>query len=434
MLVRTLYYLWQLERSQWLTPPELRKIQYKKLKAMMRHAYNNVPFYHKTFEAAGVKPEDIKSIDDLSKLPIITKLDIQMNFPNGIVSKGIDVDDRVKVFTSGSTGIPLTIIFNKKAKCFINAVHIRSQLECGLKLFNKSVVISDPEDIPRGKPWYEHLGILRKLYISCFDTPEDRLHILKQYRPYAIYGFPSYLWLLAKAMCERSDEKIHTKLIFTSYELLDKESRNFIESVFNIKINDVFGCNEVGDTAWECNEHVGYHINSENVVMEFTKDGENVAPGERGNITYTSLVNYAMPLIRYDVGDVGIPSNEQCPCGRGLPLIKIIEGRVGDFIITSDGKIFPPVIFFPFPFKHADYGGILQFRVIQEKTDELSFLLVVSKDFLQNSAQIFEDASRKIKNTFGETMNIRFQIVEEIPRDPSGKLRKIISKVSQTHI
>ena len=157
--------------------------------------------------------------------------------------------------------------------------------------------------------------------------------------------------------------------------------------------------------------------------MEFLKNEEAVSPGESGEIICTSLVNYGMPLVRYKLGDVGVYCEEQCSCGRKLPLMKIVEGRNDDFLITLDGKSISPTIFFPYPFENIE--GIRQFRVIQEKKDELKIQLVARDNFLKDN-EVLEKAKREIKNVFGE-INVEFQLIEKIDKDPNGKLRKVIS-------
>jgi len=154
-------------------------------------------------------------------------------------------------------------------------------------------------------------------------------------------------------------------------------------------------------------------------------DGEAVEPSERGEIVCTTLINHAMPLIRYRIRDVGVSVEEQCSCGITLPLMKIMEGRADDFLVATDGRIIPPTVFFPYPFENVE--GIRQFRVIQERRDKLTIQLVAKETFLSN--EVLEKARREIHKLFGEDMQVESKIVSKIERDSSGKLRKIISHV-----
>jgi len=182
--------------------------------------------------------------------------------------------------------------------------------------------------------------------------------------------------------------------------------------------------NEFGNIAWECREHSGYHINADNKFVDFVRGEEPVSLGEHGEIVCTSLNNYAMPLIRYKLGDIGIPQEGGCSCGAVLPLMRLIEGRTDELLSTVDGRIVTPLIFFPYPF--SNYEGIYQFKVIQEKIDKILIQLVV-EDGDKTYDDVLENARKEIKNVFGDSMQVEFEFLDEIKPDPSGKLRKIIS-------
>jgi phenylacetate-CoA ligase len=218
------------------------------------------------------------------------------------------------------------------------------------------------------------------------------------------------------------------RLIFTSAEVLDNESRKLIQSVFGSEVFDNYACYEFGLLGWECQHHMGYHMNVDSVIMEFVKDGEPVTEGEGGEIVCTSLLNRAMPLIRYKMGDIGVPLAESCSCGVTLPLMKMMMGRADDFLTTIDGKAVPPTVFFPYPFEEADFGVIAQFRIIQESSDKL-VIYIALQDGFHDEDKVLQNAERRIQKLFGEGMQVEFKIVSELKRDPSGKLRKVISRV-----
>ena len=185
---------------------------------------------------------------------------------------------------------------------------------------------------------------------------------------------------------------------------------------------DQFGSVEMGRTAWECPEHTGYHIDMEAVVMEFIKDGEQVSTGERGEIVYTNLYNYAMPFIRYKIEDIGIPTQEKCPCSRNLPLMKIIEGRKDSFMKMPNGRIFPPTIWVVILMHYK----LDSYKVIQEKIDELTIQIVPLQTFNQD---IIEKIKRDTHDVIGGEVKINVEILDEIPREKSGKVKSIVSKL-----
>ncbi len=168
-------------------------------------------------------------------------------------------------------------------------------------------------------------------------------------------------------------------------------------------------------------------MNVDSTVFEFVKEGESVSLGESGEILCTDLINYAMPLLRYELGDVGVPVEDCCSCGIRLPLMKRLTGRTDDFLIALDGRRISPLIFGPFPFENME--RIRQFRVIQERKDRIRFQLVLKGTF-PNSEQIFGEAEKKLERLLGIGIHVDFDILDSIQRDPCGKLRKVISRVS----
>jgi phenylacetate-CoA ligase len=425
--LQTLFDLYALRRHLHSNPSELKDVQTKRLRAIMNQAYANVPFYHRKFDEARVRPDDIKNVEDLTRIPMSTRNEIQAAPLSEITAKNIDIDKCARRTTSGSTGIPLTVTINPRAEQFEEALWTRAYLENGLRIRDKMSVIHDPRSIKasRRNDVLQKIGLMRRQYISIFDTAEKQSKLIEKYNPHAIKGYASSLAILADFI-KRQSSPIHPRQIFSGAELLDNQTRKSISSIFEAEIFDNYACNEFTLMAWECRQHEGYHINVENVIMEFVADDETAAPGERGEIVCTGLTNYAMPLIRYRLGDIGIPNEEQCSCGRTLPLMKVVEGRADDFLITTDGRLISPLVFFPYPFKE---GETRQFRVIQEKRDKLIIQLVLQEG-VRGEREIFEHARKEISRLFGTATRVEFQTLDKIEKDPSGKLRKIISHVA----
>lgn len=423
--LRKAWNLYKLMKSQWWSYEELKKLQEKKLRAIVKYAYNNIPLYHEKFKNARIRPEEIKTTQDLVKLPYLTKNEIQNNFPKRIVASNVDIRDCWIPHTSGSTGKPLKVVYDENAEDFEKAAALRPNLSCGQRLFDKWVIITSPDNIilkNAHKKWFQRLGIFAPDCISLFESAEKQISILEKLNPDILDGVSSSLFLIAKKLNERGNKKLKPKIIYGTSEMLTKEMRDYINSVFNVEMFDQFGSVEMGRTAWECPEHVGYHMDMEAVVMEFIKNGEQVAPGERGEIVYTNLYNYGMPFIRYKIEDVGIPTDERCPCGRSLPLMKIIEGRKDAFIQVPGGGIFSPTIWIVILMHYK----LERFKVIQEKVDEIKIQIVPGRCFNQESIdKIKKDAN----DVLGGEVTINIEIVDKIPREKSGKVRPIVSKL-----
>lgn len=420
--INTLSLLRQLRKNQWLNTSELEDLQSKKLRAMIKYAYENTEFYHAKFKSAGIRPDDIKTAEDLKKIPFTTKAEHREHSMGSMLAKGVNLSRCFVTETSGSTGIPTKVVYDETANDFSKAVNLRSHIENGLQLRSRWAVFGDPHHYQKPR-WFQRFGIYSPVQVSVFDSVDKQLSIFRKFKPDVLDGYTSSIKLLAKEVDEGNIIDIKPKVIFGTSELLDSETRKYINSVFDVEMIDHFGCVELNRTAWECSEHSGYHIDVDAVVMEFIMNGENVSAGERGEIVYTGLYNYSMPLIRYKIGDIGIPSDELCPCGRGLPLMKLIEGRMDSFMQVPNGRIFSPIIWTAMM---RGIPGIGQFKAIQEKRDLIRILLVTNDQF---SKKTIDQIEHDIKEVMGEKINIETEIVDEIPKDKTGKVRAAVSKV-----
>jgi phenylacetate-CoA ligase len=427
LIPRTLYYLAKLKRNLNAEFSELEKMQLKTLRTVVKHAYENVHFYHTKFDEAGLKPSDVRSLDDISKLPITTKSEIQASDFGEIVARNSELYKCTKRTTSGSTGLPLTLYVNQETDDYEKAVWARTFMDNGLSLHEKMAVMTDPRSFPEER-FFQRFGLMRRKYISIFDSVEKQFSQLQSYKPEAIKGYPSSLFLMADAY---TDSSFRPRLVFTSAEQLDKMTRNYINSSFQVNLFDNYGCNEFGLLAWECKEHLGYHINIDRAIVEFVEDGQPVDSNEPGEIVCTSLINKAMPLIRYKTDDVGIPIDEKCPCGKTLPIMKIIHGRKDDFLMSTEGRLLSPTIFFPYPFD--DLKGIVQFKVVQTEINEMMIQIAVNDNFMKSTV-FFDKARSEIQRVFGNDMQVYFEILDSIRKESNGKIRKVVSMLPKNTI
>lgn len=420
--LQKLIYLNRVIKQQWLKLSELEELQNRMLRNILHHAYANVPLYHYKFKEAGIYPDDIKTPKDLSKLPLTTKEELRNNFPHRTIADGVNLNKCWISHTGGSTGIPLKVAYGRRDEDYEKAIALRPNLSCGQRFWDRwAVITSSYHFIP--KKWFQKLNLLSPNYINLYDSIDSQITQLKMIKPSILDGTASSIYLIAKRLKEFNN--IKPRLIFTTADLLTEDMRDLIKSVFNCDIFDQFGCVELARTAWECKEHSGYHIDMDAVVMEFLRNGESVSYGERGEIVYTGLYNYTMPLIRYAIGDIGIPSDEICPCGRGLPLMKVVEGRRDDFITLPSGEICSPRVFSNLM---KDISGIDQYKIIQEDLNKIK-ILISSSDEVHLSEYVIPLIRNEFTRFFGEAINIEIQLCNFIPKEASGKLRKVVSKV-----
>jgi len=412
-----------LKRHQWLKENELRKIQEDRLEKIIAHAYENVPFYNNLLKSAKLKPSDIKTIDDLKKIPITSKKEVQENYPNKIVSKNTNLNKCYYLSTSGSTGRPLKICYDHKFRGFRGASNLYILFELGLKLSDKLVTIRDDELYDVKESWYNKMGILRKINVSIFDHEENILKKLLKLKPDVIYTYPSILALLEKEINQNIHRSFSSKLILTTGEFLSTHKRGKLCDIFSSEILNIYSTIEFGHLAFECKEHSGYHLITDNAIVEFIKDGADVSAGERGDVIVTTLQNYTMPLIRYKLGDIAIPIDTKCSCGRGFPLIKDIEGREDDFFILPSGKKISPRMINVIEF----IPGIKEYKIIQEKKDRIVVKLVPNHEF---SVRTISEVKDKILiGCLGEEVDVKVESVKELPKERTGKIRAVVSEV-----
>jgi len=420
-----------LEKSQWWKRSELEHFQQKRLQALLKHAYENVPYHHKIFRKLELRPDDIKSIDNLQKLPILTKEHIRNNL-NDLTAKNYPKEKLIPSATGGSTGEPMRFFVDKKWGAWNMAAAYREWGWAGYNLGDKMVYLwGAPQDLSQQAELKTRIYNLarRIIWLDAFNmtekTFEEYVRILRKFKPKVINAYTSAIYLVARYMEKRGIDDIRPKAILTSCEMLFDYQREIIERVFGCEVFDYYSGRDTTLHAGECPEHSGYHLTIENAVIEFTKDDEHVAPGELGKIIVTDLSNYAMPFIRYEIGDLGVPSDEICSCGRGLPLLQSIKGRILDCIITPEGKYLTGE-FFPAIFADYDIKGIKEFQIIQKRKDKLSIKLVKGNDFSDEDFSLYLNIIRK---QVGEEMKIDIEFVKSIPLTRSGKHRPTISEV-----
>lgn len=422
MSIALVYHLLKLLRNQWLRKEELEQLQQRKLQKIIKHAYERVSYYHKLLDSVGIRPEDIRNKKDLRYIPITSRSRIQSLPTNEITAQGVILRDCHRMRTSGSTGIPLEVIRSEKEYQLSNLVMLRSLLANGYRLTDKRVVI----EIPRSQRryWFQCLGIMRRNLISAYDNPESQVKQIRQVRPDFIGGLPSSLRLIAEEIRRRHIEDISPRGVATGGELLDLKTRQIIQSAFRLKIVDFYSSEECGNIAWECDRHEGYHTNIDSLVVEIVNNGKPAKPGEKGEVVITSLDSYAMPLIRYCIKDIGVRGESLCSCGRGLPLLRRIEGRSYDLVVLSNGNILSP---FELTCALEGVPGVLQFKVIQKTIDQFVLQLKIERNITKGT--VIRKTRTEMTRILGQQTHVEIQIVDEIPRDLSGKLRSVVSNI-----
>ncbi|MFA5450509.1 MAG: hypothetical protein WC231_00720 [Dehalococcoidales bacterium] len=425
-------YYHTLMKTQWWPVEKLQELQNEKLRRLINHAYNNVPYYRELFNNLVLQPGDVQTAEDLINLPILTKHDVIKNFEN-LKSSDFDKYKPIINSTGGSTGEPLKYYISKDVASINWAGMFRGWNWAGYKLGEKRIAFGGSSLVPFDKTsLFSRIrqALERNTPLSAVSLNEDKLASHVQYMNKAkasfIYGYPSSIYLLADYCLGNNIQELSFKAVFCTAEVLLPKYRQVIESVFNCKVFDQYGSYDGGAQALECEEHNGFHISAEKVIVETVDDdGNPVEPGRTGRIIVTDLHNYAMPFIRYENGDIGSLSNEQCPCGRGLPLLESLEGRTADIIRLSNGtSITGPAV--TLIFKGCN---VKQYQLVQTSHNQLVVNIVKGENYSEADECHF---MRVLKHHAGDGVSVNVNYCDTIPVTRAGKYRFIINQCSNT--
>lgn len=417
-------YLRRLLKSRYLPRKKLKRIQLKKFKKLLIHAYKNVPFYHEKYTKAGINPYDIKTEKDILKIPILTKSEIKDNFPDKILAKGTDIKKCVIDTTSGTTHTPLKYIISLRNQPIRDAIHnyIWEIVGCS----KKSTLIFISINVKKLNILY---GKKKRFKMSPFSDLKFQLQTFDRTKPDFLYGTPSVLYALALQL-KKSNYffKKSLKGIILTGETFSTMAEETIKKVFNTNIFESYGSGETVDAACECRAHKGMHEIMEHNYVEIIKDNRPADEMEAGNVLITDFDNYDMPFIRYDVGDVARRSYDVCGCGITGPLIKNIEGRKHDFLVSTDGKLITPFAFTGHfsPFSKEPLISIIeQFQIVQDKKKDI-VINIVAKDKISKAVR--SNLINFMKKQLGK-VNVSVKLLKKIPLEKSGKFRIVKSKV-----
>lgn len=425
----------KLMNTQWLTRNEIKHIQEQNLFALLKHAYDTVPYYHRIFKERNLQPSDIKKVEDLSKLPILTKQDINNNF-NDLISTSYKRKDLIP-YQSGGSGDPIRFLITRDKISWELAAEYRAYRWAGyrrgdrcLLLWGSSIDLAEDKALLKRLTRKFERTVVLDAWLLSDEVMSSYVEKFRMFKPDAVRGYANAVYMLAKYCNKHGIVDLRPRTVVTSAEKLLDSKRRDIETAFGTRVFDYYGSREIGAIAAECDEHNGYHINAENLALEIIREDEPASVDEEGAIIITSLRNYGMPFIRYQIGDVGKLSDEICICGRGLPLLSSVEGRLSDFLAIYDkkkGRIMPYMVGSPgFVGSIFMYVPVSSYRVIQERIDLIRIQMVKGEGYSQKDNVFVISA---VKRFLGDNCEVEFEFLESIPPLPSGKRSTFSSKI-----
>lgn len=419
----------ELSRSQWLDRQSLQVLAQDKLQRLLEFAYQNVPYYREVFHRSGIALDQLSTPEAFRQLPPLTKNDIRESLDE-MVSTKLHGNHLIANSTSGSTGEPMRFYHDTRSNAYRKAGEIRGKEMTGFRFGEREVKLwGSPIDESSATNLFgrAHGRLTNLRFLSSYELAprqmDQYIELMRRFKPVLMVSYPSALETFANYCREKQVTGDLVKLILTSAETLFPHQRELFETQFGAEVFNRYGCREVSDIAQECVAHNGLHVSADRVMVEIVDEhGQLCKPGQPGEVLVTDLDNYAMPFIRYRIGDSATWSEEKrCPCGRGLPLLAAVEGRSMDAVKSREGSTlggtFWTILFRARP-------GIKQFQVVQDSIDGINVSFVRGDGFEPAALDYF---TLKIREKCGPNFNVDYQEVPSIPNQQSGKRRLVIS-------
>ena len=427
----TLQHLAYLQSSQWFGPAEREARETSALRQLLVYAGNNVPYYRELFRKQGFDPRGLEGVADLEQLPLLTRDIVRERYDDLI-----DPLHRGKNFkkgTSGSTGKPLRFEFSRESECWRQAVKLRGYGWAGYRpgrktFFYWAAVSAGP---PSVKTRIDRL-LRRETVLDSMKQDESArraaLDVLRRTRPEIIICYTQACAQFAHWIVDNRLRDWDDIPVICGAEGVLSADRAILSKAFGAGIFESYGSRETMLMAAECEQHAGMHLSQENLVLEVTKDGHAVGPGNAGDVVVTDLHNYGMPMIRYVNGDIAVlASADRCPCGRGLARLERVDGRRADTLLDKQGNAVPGIVFHVL-FSDARREIVRQFQAVQRTDGAVVLKIVRGRDFA-------DDAFLSVTGRFSEYLRgqpFTVEFHEAIaPHQGSGKHQTIVAEVAR---
>jgi phenylacetate-CoA ligase len=419
----------QLERAQYLPAETIRQRQWQAFVELAKYVYSNNDFYRSKFDAAGFAPAHLSDWADLRRVPILTKAEVRAGGLK-LLSAGMDPNRLMKAKTGGSTGKPIEVFFTEHVSQLRNAIGRRNKDWAGWRP-------GEPVGAVWGNPVYPSTlkGRLREwvlsptIYLDTMRMSDEAVTTFARdwtrTKPTMLFGHAHSLYVLATIVRRLAIDAIKPNAILPTSMMMPAYERKVIEEVFGAKATDIYGCEEVGLIAGECEKHDGLHLNVEQLIVEVVRpDGSEAGPGETGAVIVTDLLNRAMPFIRYRIEDMAEVADHPCICGRAIPTVRRVIGRTADFLRRRDGSRVAGISLIENTL--TDIAGIDQMQIVQESIERLVVRIVPGADLTPaNRAAL----ANYFAATFPGT-DVELQDVAAIPAEPNGKYRFSICRIA----
>jgi len=418
----------KMDETQWWPQDKIEALQLERLRNLVSHAEQHVPYYRELFEKIGLTAASIQSLADLQRIPFLTKPIIRNNLERFKSDKAQHLS---RFNTGGSSGEPLIFFIGNERVSHDVAAKWRATRWWGVDIGDPEIVVwGSPIELTsqdRVRQFRDRL--MRTQLLPAFEMSEAKLdgfvETIQRARPAMLFGYPSSISLIARHAEKRGQHMsdLGIKVAFVTSERLYDHQRDEISRIFGCPVANGYGGRDAGFIAHQC-PNGGMHITAEDIIVEIVdKDGNALPNGTAGEVVVTHLATSEFPFIRYRTSDVAILSDAKCACGRGLPMLEEIQGRATDFIMATDGTIMHGLALV-YPIR--DIPGISAFKVVQETLERVVVHIVPEESCGQ---QVETLISEGIKARLGQSVVVQVLRVGEIPKEKSGKYRYVQSLV-----
>jgi phenylacetate-CoA ligase len=431
--------LFQLDQTQWWPAETIREFQFRQLKLLMSQARRNVPYYKERLRAAGFNPREAITPESWRELPILRRQDIQAAGTRLHARKLPRRHGKAwSVTTAGSTGRPIQVLKTQLTNFLAGVFTMRENFWQGRDLSLKLATIGNTRVVgeapyPEGSILANEKRAASLLYalgpsvgldVNC--AMEQQVAWLERHRPAYLKTYPTNALRLARHCLDKGLELPGLLEVQVFSEIVDPELREVCREAWGAPVVDQYISHDSGYMALQCPDHDHYHIQAEGVLLEvLDQEGQPAQPGSIGRVVVTPLHNFAMPLIRYQIGDYA-EVGEPCPCGRGLPTLKRIVGREQDLLTLPGGEKRWTSINQRLSTGFLEVAPITQFQIVQNRLEALEVRLAAERELTTDDE---ERLRQWLGQVFGYPFEVSFRYYDEIPRTPGGKFRDFISEI-----
>jgi len=422
------------EKTQWYFPEQIKEYQHRQLEKLLKHASEHVPYYRQIMQECGALQNGSIDLDRFTDIPFLTKDVLRERFEE-LKSDDLQQRNWYENASGGSTGEPVVLIQDREFSDRSRARTIIGSRMAGIELCDPEIILwgstrdlfQEAEGLRAKLDKFIRNQTLLNAFKMSHGNMTEYIKLINSMHPKLILAYAQSAYELARFSLDQSLPIEGVGAVVTSAGTLYPFMRETISQAFHAPVFNRYGSREVGGIATECDAHLGMHVHMETQLIEIINaQGNRCKSGEEGEIVVTSLTNYAMPLIRYRIGDMGVWSELECTCGRGARLLKAVTGRVTDYFISRDGKIVPSEYFIHLLGVVLNSGWVKKTQIIQEDYDHIRIKFV---SYARPVRRNLEDIIHKIRLVMGQSCIVDIDFVDDIPPLKSGKYRYTISKI-----